>query len=740
MMAICGRLDRCREICRRPVVPVAAAALIALAGAAGGCQSGASASGSGGQDPRVHELRAEIRAMIGTARDRVFPSLVNIDVVTMNYQGGKETKGISGGSGTIISSDGYVLTNAHVTDEGHKFWCVLADKQRVPAKLVGEDPWTDLAILKIDPAEVRGGKSELPAAEFGDSSTLKTGDYVLAMGSPFALSRTVTLGIVSNTERVFSSWRDAGEPDDMRLNWEQRTGLFTNWIHHDALINPGNSGGPLVNLSGEIIGVNTRGGMGNSFATPSNLARQVAESLIARGEVERSWIGATFRHLQNTGIDRGALVDSVDSDGPAYKAGLKAGDVLIAIDGQEVNARYVEEIPPLLRRMADKPVGTRVQMDIVRDGNPLSLAFETDKLKRDKGEEAGLRTWGITGQRITEQAAKWRRLDSTRGVIVSSMRGDGPAAQAEPRLNWGDVIMSVDGESTPTLESLVAIYERIDGMEDKPEYVMIEFEREGKNFVTLIKPKPEERPDPPQELPKAWIGVATQPVIKNLAEMLAENLAGSPGAEEKPDLRGFRVVRVYSKTEAAKAGLQLGDIITAIDGDRLAPKNLAEAGLFTRAVKRLPIDGKTTLEIVRNGRRMELEVPLERTRQGPEEASRVRNRDFELTVREITFFDREDYRWDETIQGVYVDGAEMAGWAGLAGISAGDVIQRIDDHEITGLESYKAAMEQIAKEEPERVVFTIFRGSRTYFRFVEPEWDPVISEPKNAGADAAAKQ
>lgn len=696
--------------------------LVAAASLAGGCQSSA---GRGSDDPRLAELRAETRAIISSARDKVFPSLVNIDVVTMNYQGGKESKSLSGGSGTIISSDGFVLTNAHVTDDGWKFWCVLSDKQRVPAKLIGEDPWTDLAILKIDPASLKDGANDLPAAGFGDSATLQTGDYVLAMGSPFALSRTVTLGIVCNTERVFTGGF-GGERADLGLNSEQRTGTFTNWIQHDALINPGNSGGPLVNLTGQVIGINTRGGGGNSFATPSNMARQVAEKLIASGEVERSWIGASIRHTRDTGIQQGALIDSVDEEGPAVKAGVRAGDVLTSINGTPVNAPFVEQVPPLLKLIADQPVGSEIVLGVVRDGSPTMIHVKTEKLQRDKGEEAALRTWGITAQRITDQAAKWRRLTSTRGVLVSSLRNDGPAAQAEPKLNWGDVITAVDGAETLTLQSLIDAYTRIDRMKDKPEYVMIQFEREGKDYLTLIKPKPEDRPDPPPELPKAWIGVATQPVIKNLSEKLA-----AQGGES--DVRGFRIVRVYSGTRAAAAGLRVGDIITKFNGDRMAPKNLAEAGMLTRAIKQASIDSDAELAIVRDGKPMQITLPLERTRLSPEEAKRVRDTDFELVVRDITFFDREDLRWDDTVKGVFVDNVEMAGWAGLGGVSPGDLIQRIGDAAVTDLASYKAAMDAVKKAEPKRIVFVVYRGSRTYFRFVEPEWKPIVND-KNAPA------
>lgn len=665
----------------------------------------------------------DVRTLVAKARDRVFPALVNIEVVSLEFESGKENKIRSTGSGTIITKDGLVLTNAHVTDEGNKFWLTLADKQRVPGTLVGEDPWTDLAVLRIDRSKLADPSADLPHAEFGDSDVLAVGDYVLAMGSPFSLSRTVTLGIVSNTERVFTSMRDAGEVEDQMLNWEQRTGLFTNWIQHDALINPGNSGGPLVGLDGTVVGVNTRGGAGMAFATPAAMARQVFASLVERGEVLRSSIGASFRHLQGTGIEAGVLVDSVDADEPAALAGLKAGDVVTAIDGKPLTVRFAEEIPPLLKLIADRPIGSTITFAYTRSGTSGEARITTEKLLKDRGEEAALRTWGLTAQRITERMAQQRRLSSTRGALVTSLRQGGPAQTAEPALSWGDVVLAVDGRPVNTLADLVEQYKRIEALKDKPEWVLVEYERQNKNFLTLIKPRPEERKDPPPELPKAWIGIATQPVIRTLAEKLGS-----------PDNRGFRVVRVYSGTEASKAGLKVGDIILGIDGERLAPRGLQDAGALSRAVRAMSIDAKATLQVLREGSPVDIPLTLERTRQTPDEAPRVRNTNFELVVRDITFFDREDYKWDNTVTGVYVDQVESAGWAGLAGIAGGDLIQRIGDTEITDTKSYKAAMEQIEKTQPERIVFVVFRGSRTFFRFVEPDWKPTVPPEQPTGA------
>jgi serine protease Do len=713
-----GSASRITRVARVSALSVSlAAALVATACTSGG-NGGGSASRSTGEDPRINALDKDIRNAIAGARDQVFPALVNIDVVSLAFDGGKETKQRATGSGTIISKEGHVLTNAHVTDEGHRFWCVLADKQRIPATLVGEDPWTDLAVLKLDLSKLAGGGKNLPIAAFGDSDRLRVGDYVLAMGSPFSLSRTVTLGVVSNTERVFTSIRDAGDVDQMMLNFDQRTGTFTNWIQHDALINPGNSGGPLVDLQGRVVGVNTRGGSGMAFASPSNLAQAVAKELIDKGEVVRSTLGVTFRHLEGTGLSQGVLADSLEDDGAAAKAGLKAGDVITKIDGQPVTVRFAEEVPPLLGRIARLPVGTSVDLEYQRQigtGDKGVAKAVTTKLLRDKGEEEGLRLWGVTVQEITERMQQRMRLLSRRGALVSSVDSGGTAGTAEPALNWGDVILKINGEDIADIKGAARAYEKIANLDKakRPEWVMIEFEREGKNWVTIIKPAPAESPDPPIEARKAWVGVATQPVIKTLAKQM--------GDESRT---GFRVTRVYTDTEAAKSGLKVGDLIVGLNDSKLVPKTQQEAGAFNREVRKLKIGEPAKLKVIRGGAEQDISLALESTKLEAGEAPRYRDSDFELAAREITFFDRQDRRWDDTLKGALVENVENAGWAGLGGIRAGDVIQRIDNYEITDIPSFRKAMEAIGKAQPSRVVFVVFRGFRTSFRFVEPDWKP----------------
>jgi len=674
---------------------------------------------------KAERLREDMRTMIELARDRVFPALVNIEVVTVHYWGGKEHKGRAVGSGTIISEKGYVVTNQHVTFNGQKFKCTLADKQEVSAKLLGEDPLTDLAVLKLNLDELKDPGQPLPVARFGDSDELRIGDHVMAMGSPFALSRSVTLGIVSNAERVFAGGLMGGDDEDgMELEEGQRTGLFTRWIQHDALINPGNSGGPLVNLRGEIVGINELGGSAMGFAIPSNMARTVSGQLAEHGEVARSWIGVSFKPIEDTGLEHGVLVNSVVKDGPADQAGVEAGDVILRIGGEPVTVRFPEEVPPLLKRIAEQPIGSTLAVSLQRGNAVVDTQVRTTKLEKDRGDESAFRGWGLTALNITDKMARDRRLGRSDGVLVSGVRTGGPAELAEPPLADEDVIRAIDGEAVADLAAFVARYEQIMEADPLPEYLLIEYERMGKNALTLLKPKPDQDEDPPLEAAKAWIGVATQPVLKKLARKL--------GDEEAV---GFRVSRVYPKTEAAGTDLQVGDIILSLNDKRLRPRGMQDAGLFSREVRRLEIGERATLSVLRSGQTVEVKVPLERTRLTPAEARRERNRDFELTVREVTFFDRDENRWDDDVQGVLVDQVESAGWAGLGGVRGGDLIQRVGDLAVHDLEGYRKALAAVTEAKPERVVVVVLRGVQTRFQYLEPAWEPVTAKERDAATD-----
>ncbi len=667
-------------------------------------------------DPGVARLRQDIRRMIAVGRDRVFPALVNINVVSVRYVAGGEQKQRSVGSGTIISPDGYVVTNYHVTARGAKFTCTLADRRQVSAVLVGEDPLTDIAVLKLEPDVVSDGKPTVfPYARFGDSAALQVGDYVMAMGSPFSLSRSVTLGIVSNTTRVFAGGLMGDDVQEMELEPGQSTGLFTRWIQHDALIHPGNSGGPLVNLRGQIIGVNELGGSGIGYAIPSNLTQSVVAAIIKHGEVPRSWIGIAFKPIERTGLTEGVLVNSVVKDGPADAAGIKPGDIILDIGVERVTARFAEEVPPLLQRISDEPVGNALPVLYQRDGQTHMTNVITRAYEADMGEQKSFRSWGFSAQGITQKIAMARGLPDKSGVMLTSTKRGGPADRAEPSVGGGDIIRQVDGQTVADMAGFVEAYSRIMDAKPTPEKVTLSFDRGGENLVTIIKPTKDEEFEPPRELPKAWLGLATQPVLAELAKELAMP-ADSQG--------GFRITRIYPGTEAAQSDLRVGDVIIAVDALRLRPRGMQDANLLETRIRQLDVGDSPAFTVVRQGEVLKIPATLEKTRTTPAEARRDSNGAFGLSVREITFFDRDARRWDQDVQGVVVTDADGAGWAGIAGIQPGDLIQRIGDQAVTDLDTYRSAMARLATEQPARIVFVVLRGPRTGFQYVEPDWKP----------------
>ncbi len=664
--------------------------------------------------PAPDAFRSELRRVIAEARDSVFPALVSIGVVTVQYSGGREFKGRSVGSGTIVSPAGHVLTNAHVTSNGRKFVCTLSDKREVEARLVGEDPLTDLALLELDLESLDGEPP--PVARFGDSDALEIGDYVMAMGSPFSLSRSVSLGIVSNTERVFAGGFGSDDLEEMELEAGQRTGLFTRWIQHDAVISPGNSGGPLVNLAGEIVGVNELGGSTLSFAIPSNLAARVSAALRDRGEVERSWIGASFKPIQRTGLDAGVLISSVVLAGPAAAAGVEAGDVLLELDGEPVTVRFVEEVPLLLGRIARLPVGTAFDLTVERAGERIMAGVTTARLQKDVGDQRAFPAWGLTAQEITPKMAREWRLESTGGVMLTGIRRGGAAQLAEPPFEAGDVVRRVDRREMPGLAALIALYDELGAQADpeaEPRELLFELDRRGTNHLALLAPRVDDQDDPPRELPKAWIGVATQPVLPRLAEHLGLESGG-----------GFRITRIYPDSEAARAGLAVGDVILALGGERLQAESLQDSALLARRVRGLDIESTVALRVLRDVETLEVAVTLERTRLTKEEARRHDDGDFEISVRELTFFDRDENRWDSEVRGVLVENVDPGGWAGLGGLRASDLVLRMHGIQVRGLKSFRGALKEIKRERPDRVVVVVLRGVKTHFQYLEPDWTP----------------
>ncbi|HWL91977.1 MAG TPA: PDZ domain-containing protein, partial [Phycisphaerae bacterium] len=372
-------------------------------------------------------------------------------------------------------------------------------------------------------------------------------------------------------------------------------------------------------------------------------------------------------------------------------------------------------------------IGSAVKFNFQRKDEIKEVSVATEKLRKDRGESTSLRSWGITVSEMTQRIALEMHRPDTSGALVNGVRSGGPADLAEPALNFGDIILKVEGKPVASMEALVKLYKRIMEVETPPEYVLIEFDREGKNHLTVIKPKPDEPNDPPRDIRKAWIGLATQPIV----EKLAKKLGGEPG---------FRITRVYPRTRAADSDLRVGDLIVALNGEKLRIQGMQDAGLLARLIKKLDPSGAATLSVVRGEEKKDVEVQLELTRPGPSEARRIENKDFEMTVRNITFFDRDENQWEKDVKGVIVEQVESGGWASMGGIRSDDLIQKINEYPIQSRTSYRKAMKKITEEKPERVVFLVLRGIQTRFQFVEPEWNPELKEDAAASTGEAGKQ
>ena len=343
----------------------------------------------------------------------------------------REMKRTSLGSGVIISNDGFIITNNHVVDDADEIKVRLTNLEEYDAKLIGRDPKTDLALIKIEP------KNGLPVVEFGDSEKLRVGEWVLAIGNPFGLEQTVTAGIVSAKGRTLGSTP------------------YENFIQTDASINPGNSGGPLFDLEGRMVGINTAiysqsgGNIGIGFAIPIKMAQNIISQLKEHGTVVRGWLGVMIQQVtpelaNQFKLDRpiGALVGEVSPGSPADKGGIKEGDVIIAFDGNEVT-----QMSMLPSMVAQTKVGSDAKVTIIRHGKEKTLTVKIAKLKEDDTMDNGPsseigRKLGLNVQELTPELAKSLGLDNDSGVIIADVEPGSAAAEAD--IHRGDLILEIN--------------------------------------------------------------------------------------------------------------------------------------------------------------------------------------------------------------------------------------------------------------------------------------------------------
>lgn len=653
-----------------------------------------------------------LRRDLDRAREKVYPALVNITVVYRYFDGGRAQRSAAGGSGVIISKDGYVITNYHVAGHTTRITCTLTSGESLDAGVVCDDPLSDLSVLKLRLDRRPKSAPPLHYATLGNSDALQVGDFVLAMGNPLMLSSSMTLGIISNPRRVFTDFTGTAM-EDVELDPGETTGLFTRWIQHDAMILPGNSGGPLVNLQGQVIGINELGGDGVGFAIPSNLVADVFAQAVRYGRVPRGWLGLSVFPVQKLGRHTGALVSAVLPGSPAAQAGLRPGDILLSLDGAPANIRFFEEVPLFYLRIAKMPAGHYVRIRLLRQGQPRLLTAVVAPMKPLLDPEEEFRSMGVTVRNVTEAMALAQNLPEKDGVYITGVRPGYPFESAEPKLQEGDVVREVDGKPTPNIAAFRRALADLD--KSKPQ-IAITFRRKDERMVTVVKTEPQQSTDEGGELPKAWIGIKTQVLVPEIA-----------AAEGVPQAKGFLITQVYPWTEASKAGLQTGDVITALNGNTLDASRPQDAQELTHAVEDLDIGQKAQLMVLRHGAAKTLAVTLERSPDSTEQAKTARSKELEFTVREINLMDRAEHHWSKDQPGLLVTEATNGGWANIAGLHIDDLVVAINGQTVSNTDAFEQVMRALVRKRPRLIQIFVRRDYLTQFVFIEPDWSKLLA-------------
>lgn len=375
----------------------------------------------------------------------------------------KEYKSTSLGSGFIISSDGYIVTNDHVVRNADEISVKLHDKRTFKARVVGRDPKTDVAVIKIN-------ANNLAFLKFGDSGKIKIGQWAIAVGNPFGLNGTLTVGVISATGRS-------------NLGIE----TYEDFIQTDASINPGNSGGPLLNIYGEVIGINTAivaAGQGIGFAIPANMAKNIIEQIIKKGSIERSWLGVGIQKLtpelaESMGIKKaeGILVNRIYENSPAEKAGLKEGDVIL-----ECNETKLEDPSDLQKIVIGSPIGTVLKLKVLRENKTIFIDIKTDKMPSDEKIEKSEMSKNLLGIKVRDLLPKEKKETFYKfGVIVVDVMPNSPADLAG--IMEGDIIFTINQKQIKNSNDFKQIISSL----KKGSIINIFLQRDNRTFYIAVR-------------------------------------------------------------------------------------------------------------------------------------------------------------------------------------------------------------------------------------------------------------
>lgn len=644
--------------------------------------------------------------VIAVARDRVLPVVVSILTVRQDYRQGEPALSVASGSGTIVSAQGHVATNAHVTQNGKSFRVVFADGRELPARLVGTDTLSDIAVLQVLPPK----PETFAFASFASDLDVKAGDTVLAMGAPWGLSNSMSAGVVNNPRRLLVSLFDDEAEYEDSIGEDEPTGRYYAWIQHDAAIAPGNSGGPLVDLQGRIVGINTRGmitGGDLAFAIPGPDAAHVVDILTRNGHVDRVALGFRLRSLKGSGFSEGVLINAVVRDSDAAKAGLEAGDRLLRLNGKTMTALQPIDVPALQRQIAEMPIGSKVHLDIERDGKTRQIDLVAKAQPRDRGQESAFIPFGISVSELTSAMSQRRNLETAQGLLITGVRPGGPAAVARPALSVGDVIRRIDGKGVDSAAELTRL-----AATGTTKPLVVAFESNGEQRLSLVTPEfGDQVRTPLPELPQAWVGADVQPFTVSLSHEI-----GLPAA-------GYRITRLYPGSPLGKAGAKVGDLLVSIDELPLKPANETASDGFDQRVHDLTPGQKSQFNLIRGAAPMTLQVtplpaPVEVSGLATLAVTRLR-----AQLRELGFYDRVSQHLPEDRRGVLIEGVESGGAAGLAHLQRGDVVIQVGSRTVGSPSELARALEQSLGESAGGMIpLQVIRGSETRILYLERYW------------------
>jgi serine protease Do len=634
---------------------------------------------------------------------RVFPTIVRIEAIRLRPFDGHMTKAWTAGSGVIIAQGGYVLTNCHVTEDVDSFRCYLYDGEHVDAHRIGQDPMTDIAVLQMDLSQLRKDAPPLSVAVFGDSEKVASGDTVYALGSPGFLSQSVTRGIVSNPSLVLPE-QTVGK---MYLRGED-VGTLVRWILHDASIFGGNSGGPLINERGEIIGVNEIGVFNLSGAIPGNLARGIAQQLIKSGHVTRGWSGVTVQpRLEAEASDIGVEVSDVASGSPASKSDLRPGDIILACDGIPIEGAQERAVTHFYRLETGRMPGTEFSVDFLRGAVRKHTRMVLDVREAAESDDVEMREWGAIVRDLTPIVVREDLLPDRKGVMLVNIRPGGPSGQAEPELHNGDVIIALDGQPIDDVASMGSLSRSFfpDSDVDTTHPAIATVRRDGAVITTVIELR---NTNPHRIAPsaqKAWLGVASQPLTPKLNKRMGINSEDG----------GARITRVYPGTEAEKAGLQVGDVLLALDGIPVAAQRPEDTEVLARQVRKYKIGTSANVSLWREGKAMELPVVMEAQPKPSAEMPLWDDEELEFEVRDLAFDDRTRLQLPASAKGVLVSSTTPSGWAELAGLRGDDLVIAAESTPISSVDELHRVRDETLKSGKRWLVLQVERRGESVF-------------------------